>query len=121
MKNTKPKVTLSLTAEQHLQLRVHLFPGDDKEAAAIILCGRRAGLHRHRLLAREIHVIPHDLCSNRTSTSITWNTDLISSILEKAEQEGLSVIKVHSHPGGHPDFSQTDDEGDNKLLTAFSG
>lgn len=121
MKNTKPQVTLSLTAEQHLQLRVHLFPGDGKEAAAIILCGRRAGAQRHRLLAREIHIIPHGLCSNRTSTSITWSTDLISSALDKAEKEGLSVVKVHSHPSGYPDFSQTDDDGDSKLLPAISG
>ena len=121
MKAHKSDVTLSLTSEQHFRLRLHLFPGDGKESAAIALCGCRAGNHRHRLLVREIHEIPNEACSERSAVSITWNTDLIASLLDRAEAEGLSVIKIHSHPGGYPRFSSADDIGDRRLLPAIRG
>ena len=35
-----------------------LFPGDGREAVAILLCGRRDGDRRHRLVVRDIHGIP---------------------------------------------------------------
>ena len=34
-------VTLTLTGDQHDHLQSFLFPGDGKEAVAIMLCGRR--------------------------------------------------------------------------------
>ena len=121
MSGHNPVITLSLTTEQHLRLRLHLFPGDGKESAAIALCRCRAGNHRHRLLIREIHEIPHEACSERSAVSITWNTDLIASLLDRAEAEGLSVVKIHSHPGGYPRFSSTDDVADSRLLPAIRG
>lgn len=108
--------TLSLTAAQHLILMKHLFPGDGKEAVAIALCGRREGTRRYRLLAREVHLIPYDVCSVRTAVRVTWPTEWIEPLLEKAAKHGLSVVKIHGHPGGYPRFSDTDDIGDAELL-----
>ena len=54
-----PAVTLSLTAAHYEQLGRHLFPGDGKEAAAIALCGRRGGAERHKLLIRELCLVPY--------------------------------------------------------------
>lgn len=121
MNGKNPDVTLSLTSEQHWRLRMHLFSGDGKESAAIALCGRRAGSRQHRLLVREIYEIPNDECSERSAVSMTWNTDLIAHLLDKAEAEGLSVVKIHSHPDGSPRFSSTDDNSDEKLLPAICG
>ncbi|MCB1880511.1 MAG: ThiF family adenylyltransferase [Gammaproteobacteria bacterium] len=121
MNGQKPNVTLSLTTDQHLRLRLHLFSGDDMESAAILLCRHRAGSHRHRLLVREIHEIPHEACSQRSAVSNTWNTDLIASLLDRAEVEGFSVLKIHSHPSGYPGFSTTDDIADRRLLPAIHG
>lgn len=115
MKNSTP-VTLTLTSDQHAQLKTFLFPGDDKEASALLLCGRRAGDQRYRLVVREIHEIPYQVCSKRTADNITWSTDAIVPHLERATQEKLSVVKIHSHPGGYPQFSATDEEGDTRLL-----
>lgn len=112
-------VTLTLNDDQHARLRAHLFPGDGCEAAAIILCGRRAGDRRHRLVAREVHPIPHDQCSVRTPERVTWPTDAIAPLLDHAEARGLTVVKVHSHPSGYERFSATDDAGDQRLMPAI--
>jgi len=116
-----PGVTLSLTGEQHEQLRVLLFLPDGKEAAAIALCGRRAGNHRHRLLVREIHAVPSEFYSRRSTMGITWSTDCLAPLLDKAEKQGLSVVKIHSHPGGYAAFSEIDDVGDRLLMPAIRG
>lgn len=117
---TASPVSLTLTGAQHERLRAHLFPGDGKEAAAVVLCGRRDG-PRHRLVAREVFPIPHGDCSVRTPVRVTWPTDLIAPLLDRAEQERLSVIKIHSHPGGCRGFSATDDAGDAELLPMIRG
>lgn len=114
-------VTLAFSEDQHSHLRSFLFPGDGKEAVAILLCGRRAGDRRHRLVVREIHGIPYDQCLVRTPLNVTWHPDYIVPMLERAEELGLSVVKVHSHPNGYADFSRTDDEGDERLLPMLRG
>ncbi|GIK49908.1 MAG: thiamine biosynthesis protein ThiF [Alphaproteobacteria bacterium] len=114
-------VTLALSGDQNEHLRRFLFPGDGKEAVAIVLCGRRDGERRHRLVAREVHAIPYKHCLKRTTTMVTWSPDYIDSILERAASERLSVIKVHSHPNGYAAFSETDDDGDARLLPMIRG
>lgn len=113
-------VTLSLTGDHHDQLRHHLFSGDGLEAVAVLLCGRRKGDRRHRLLVREIHEIPHEACE-RSPGHVYWNTDLLADLLDKAEREQLSVLKIHSHPNGYPRFSHRDDASDADLLPAIRG
>lgn len=114
-------VTLALSGDQHEHLKSFLFPGDGKEAVALLLCGRRAGDRRHRLVVREIHDIPYEHCSERTPTLVTWPPDYIVPMLERATAEKLTVIKLHSHPSGYAAFSETDDEGDARLLPMIRG
>ncbi len=52
---------------------------------------------------------------------MTWSTEAIEGILERAAAEGLSIVKIHSHPGGYAAFSKTDDEGDKRLLPMIRG
>lgn len=113
--------TLTLTGEQHLTLKGHLFPADGKEAVAILLCGRRDGDRRHRLTVQEVHVIPHDVCLLRAPDRVIWPPDHIVPYLELATERGLSVIKLHSHPTGYPNFSPTDDDGDKRILPMIKG
>src|SRR4051812_12306861 len=98
---TRP-VTLTLTGAQHEQLKRHLFAGDGREAVAVMLCGRRSGDRRHRLLVREIHALGIGGYAERSVTSVTWHPGSIEALLERASAERLSVIKVHSHPSGYP-------------------
>ena len=108
-------VSLTLTEDQHVELRRHLFPGDGLEAVAFIACGRAAGTERHRLVARYLHVIPHDHCV-RERDRIQWRASDIELLMEQAEVDGLSLVKVHSHPQGYPEFSPMDDASDAELL-----
>ncbi len=112
------EVSLTLTSDQHEQLRAHLFPGDGKEAVAVALCGRRQSADRCRLLVHEIVPIPHELCE-RNVHSVKWKTEALVGVLPKAEQRGLSILKVHSHPGGYSRFSPTDAEGDTRLFDSL--
>ncbi len=117
----RPSVTLSLTDAQHAQLRALLFLPDGKEAAAIALCGRRSGKRRHRLLVKEIHPVPPEFYSHRSIEGMTWSTDCLAPLLDKAEKQGLSVVKIHSHPGGYAAFSEVDDKSDRQLMPAIRG
>ena len=114
-------VSLSMTGDQHDRLRQFLFPGDGKEAVAILLCGRREGNRRHRLLVRAIEGTPYGICSERTDVRVTWPPDFIAPLLDRATGERLSIVKVHSHPNGYAAFSKTDDEGDARLLPMIRG
>ncbi len=108
-------VSLALTADQHAALHHHLFPGDSYEAVAFIACGRAAGAERHRLVARFLHLIPHEKCV-RERDRVQWKAEDIELLLDHAEVDGLSLIKVHSHHQGYPRFSVVDDASDRELL-----
>jgi hypothetical protein len=114
-------VTLAFSGDQHDDLNSFLFPGDGKEAVAILLCGRRDGDRRHRLVVREVYGIPYDNCSERTPMRVTWPPDYIAPMLDRAAAEKLSVVKVHSHPTGYAAFSLTDDKSDQQLLPMIRG
>lgn len=114
-------VTLSMTGEQHDRLKQFLLPGDGKEAVAILLCGRCDGDRRHRLLVRSVEPVPYGVCTVRSAQRVSWPPEFIEPLLERAAAEGLSVVKVHSHPTGHAAFSKTDDEGDARLLPMIRG
>ena len=114
-------VSLSLSGDQHEHLKSFLFPGDGNEAVALLLCGHRAGDRRERLVVREIQGIPYDHCSERTATRVTWSPEYVAPMLDRAAEDGLSVVKVHSHPSGGAGFSATDDEGDARLLPMIRG
>ena len=111
-----PVVTLTLTEAHHTMLHAHLFPGDGKEAAAIALCGRRAGADRQRLLVREVHPIPYAVCNMREVDAIRWPVEWLDPLLDRAAAEGLSVVKFHSHPGDYRRFSEIDDRSDAALF-----
>lgn len=115
------EVTLSMTSAQHRSLIEMLFPRDGAEVVAIGLCGTSTGGRVQKLLLRELHQIPAQFCQSRTPFSISWSTDALEPLLERAEQQQLTVVKFHSHPNGLPGFSARDDESDRALLPALQG
>lgn len=115
------KTILRMTGLQHEQLRRHLFPGDGNEAVAVALCGRRSGDDKHILTVREIKLIPYKECQVRTPVRVTWSTESLIPFLNKAAKTDGAILKIHSHPGWYPKFSNTDDEADVELFESVYG
>jgi hypothetical protein len=110
-----PRSTLSLMAADHRRLQDHLFPGDGEEAVAVLVC-TRVPRPRQRLLVRDVILVPHDQCARRSEHALTWPGAYIEQAIDKAEEEQLSIILLHSHPNGYAAFSDTDDESDRAVI-----
>jgi len=108
-----------MTQAQHSALREHLFPGDGKEAVALLLCGRAQGTARHIFTVRRIVAIPHDAC-DRYPDRITWSTSVVDDLVRETYGRGQAIVKAHSHPVGYRSFSATDDESDRELYAAVT-
>jgi hypothetical protein len=85
------KFTLRMTSSQHSALHAQLFPGDGKEAAALLHCGRRAGTDRHVFTVRRVVPIPYDVC-DRHFDRITWPTDLVEQLLADSYGKSQAII-----------------------------
>lgn len=112
---------LALAGVHHRELQQHLFPGDGNEAVAFALCGRARREDLELLLVREVVPVPYQLCPVRTPHRVTWRGEALDSVLARAVDQGLALVKIHSHPGGYPWFSTTDDEADSTLFPCVTG
>ncbi|RCS31573.1 ThiF family adenylyltransferase [Rhodanobacter denitrificans] len=109
------RLSLRMTEEQHQQLLAHLHPGDGKEAAAWLLCGRRRDDDRGILCARAVFPISHEATS-RKPHQVTWRIDSLHPLLEAAQGlDSPAIVHFHSHPAGANAFSRVDDESDRVL------
>ncbi len=115
------RVKLRLTQKDHAALRDHLLPGDDLEAVAVALCGRRRSKTRHCLTVRTVVPIPYDECKVRRADRVTWSTQRLIPLLEEASRRDLAILKIHSHPGGYAQFSSVDDDSDADLFNSVFG
>ena len=113
-------IRLRLTAQQHTDLRQHLFPWDGKEAVAVALCGRTASLGSEVLLVHKLELVPYAACT-RSRDRIAWPPTLVEHFFREAAENDLAIVKVHSHPEGHDAFSNTDDDSDRKLFESVYG
>jgi hypothetical protein len=114
-------VTLRMTEAHHRELQDHLFPGDGKEAVALLVCGRRNGEELQALTVQRVVPVPYDECSVREPDRVVWSTNIIDRLIPEVWKKGLSVVKIHSHPGGYDQFSVFDDESDRALSLAWDG
>ncbi len=115
------RIKLRLTGTDHAKLQAHLFPGDQLEAVAVAICGRRRSDSHHCLTVRSIVPIPYEECKVRTPDRVTWSTQRLIPLLEDAARYDLAILKIHSHPGGYPQFSSVDDESDSDLFNSVFG
>lgn len=114
-------ITLRLTGRQHTALCRHMHPGDGKEAVTVGTCGRHDGLHGHILTLRKMLHIPHEECREREPERVTWPTNKLEPLLSEATDRQYAVVKFHSHRGGYPRFSGTDDKADSDLFASIHG
>lgn len=115
MMNVAAKLIIADTL--HRRLQAHLLPGDELEAAAILLC-RRMDAGGLKLLCREAVFVPHNSC-RRTVDGLDWPGTYLEQALDLAEGEDLSLILIHSHPGGYFEFSQRDNDSDLAVIPAL--
>ncbi|HGM6050711.1 ThiF family adenylyltransferase [Stenotrophomonas bentonitica] len=106
--------TLILAGADFQRLQEHLFPGDGLEAAAVLVCSRvtNGGV---KLLVRELVTVPHEECE-RSSRHLTWPGEYIDMAIDIADQDDLSLVFIHSHPNGYPEFSNLDNESDGEII-----
>ncbi len=109
------RIKLRLTGRQHAAFMAHLLPGDELEAVALALCGRRRGEDDEILTVRRVVPVPYEHCE-RTPTRVRWSTDVLRPLVEEAATRSLGILKVHSHPRGGRRFSELDDESDAEIL-----
>ena len=104
-------------------LQSHLFPGDGKEAAALVLCGTGDSGGNIRLTAREIIPVASGDCRARTAVGVDWRTEkyLTPELVERMDKQGLSLMTAHSHPAGCDSFSARDNRNDRRLFPAVHG
>lgn len=110
-----PETALALSGVLHEQVRAHLFPGDGLEAAAILLCARTPG-PRTRLLARDVVLVPYADCGRRDRDAVAWPGAFLEDALDRAEADQLTLVLIHSHPGGLFAFSDADDASDRHVM-----
>lgn len=119
-----PSTNLTITNALHQKLHDHLFPGDGLEAAAILLCARTPE-PRVRLLVKEVLLVSHSACKDRRADYLVWPGAAIEEAIDLAEAESLSLVLIHSHPGGLFGFSRHDDQSDlvtvSSLIQALGG
>lgn len=111
---------LNISGFHYEQIRDHLYPGDGLEAVAVALCGRLINDKVHKLVVNEVIFIPYEEC-HRTPDYVSWKTERLTSLLEKAIKYNYAVLKIHSHPGGYEQFSSLDDDSDNRLFSSIFG
>lgn len=111
---------LSISQDNYNKIQHHLYPGDGLEAVAILVCGRLNNINVHKLLVNSALLIPHKDCV-RQADYVAWTTELLLPLLEKASKHNQAIVKIHSHPGGYAEFSELDDNSDNRLFSSVFG
>ncbi|GLQ50055.1 ThiF family adenylyltransferase [Dyella flava] len=96
--------------------------GDEKEAAAIALCGRSrvrdpwTGEADERFILREVISVPAHYYETRSTDGFTWSTTPFYDALKQAEAKELAVAVFHSHPEDLLEFSKADDVAEADLF-----
>jgi molybdopterin/thiamine biosynthesis adenylyltransferase/proteasome lid subunit RPN8/RPN11 len=113
------RYSLSLR-ENHLQrLKELVFSVPDCEGAAYLLCGQSSGEGELRLLGREVVPVLGNQYCLREPNFLSIVSASYAHVAKRARNEQLSIIFVHSHPGGFLDFSDQDDREEKKLQEFF--
>lgn len=107
---TPDRVQLRFRGPDWQRLQVHLFPGDEGEHGAVLLCGRATIDGTLRLLVRE--VVPAiegvDYVPG-TRGHRHLNGSFVTRQLRRAKDAGLVYLAVHNHGGqGRVAFSRPD-------------
>jgi hypothetical protein len=101
---------LRIGAEDYERLHAHLFPGDNDEHGAILLAGERRDRNRRTLTVRETHLLDCDEFPPGVHGYRQFAAIALARLGNRAAQERLALVTVHSHPGAHERNSLSGDD-----------
>ncbi len=111
--------SLTLREEEFCRLREIVFDIPHCEGAAYLLCGESRTDQEIRLLVREvIPVYPHHY-RVRQSDFLSIDSPSYVQLAKRARLENLSLVFVHSHPGGDLAYSEQDNREEKRLQAFF--
>lgn len=117
---TAPRHTLTLHESHLVELRRSFAHPEGHERAAFLFCSRSETERDTRLIVRELVVVPDEHIRSSSSVHISIASSYYVPAIAKAARLGQSLVLVHSHPTGFPDFSEQDDREERELFrTAF--
>jgi len=109
------KYSLTLREEEFEQLRSFVFSKQELEGAAYLLCTVSQTDDELRFLGREVIAVENDQYLKREPFVLSISSYSFTRVAKYARRNNLSVLFVHSHPGGLLEYSQQDDEEEPKL------
>jgi molybdopterin/thiamine biosynthesis adenylyltransferase len=89
------------------------------EGGAYLLCGQSRSEDELRLLVHEVIPIRTDHYIERQPDFLSISSASYAPLAKRANQEQMSIVFVHSHPGGYLEFSHQDDREEKKLQEFF--
>jgi molybdopterin/thiamine biosynthesis adenylyltransferase len=94
----------------------------EQETCALLLATSSSSSKDGSLLVGEIHPAPEQAYTTRSHTRAELSPEFLVPLVQRARQEQLSIIFVHTHPfaEGEPTFSPVDDEGEKHLAEFLS-
>lgn len=113
------RYSLTLQNEEFLRLHEATFSIPNSEGAGYLLCGQSVTKDEFRLLGREVVPVAADHYVIRKPDFLSVSSASYTQVAKRARNENLSIVFVHSHPGGFLDFSEQDDREEKKLQDFF--
>ncbi len=109
--------TLIFGGDTFADLKVAFHAHGDESCALLLAAQVSDNLASTRLLVREIHLVAEDAYSRRSPIEAEIRPEALVSLVQRAKNEGFSVVFAHSHPNvtGTPVFSKVDDAGEARL------
>jgi molybdopterin-synthase adenylyltransferase len=119
----QPRVAILGSMEDKLRVFLESHPNGHERAAVVLF--RR--LHRpvdglsdsDRFLAVDFYPFEEAWVTSSSPSHVAFDLRPLRELFRRCEEESLAFGFVHIHPGGYPDFSQTDEENELTLLKAI--
>lgn len=113
--------SITIAEPHYAELNDAIFSEEGLEGAAYLLCGRSDTPSETRFLVREVVPVADEHYLAREPLRLSIASPSFATVAKRAAALGASLLFVHSHPTGVPDFSEQDDREEPKLMEFFSG
>lgn len=114
------RFTITIRTENLEDARKLCFSSPNVEGACFLLCGESRTEEEVRLLVQQVLPIDDASYLVREPDFLSLDSPCYVSAAKQARDQGLSIVFVHSHPGGLLEFSAQDDREEPKLQEFFT-